>query len=378
MTRQEKAAVLVVDDAAENIAILKGILEDEYLVRPATSGRTALQIATGARPPEIILLDVLMPEMDGYQTLQHLQAHPQSRDIPVIFVTALGDTGAEVRGLALGAVDYLTKPLNAAVVKARLRTHLALRRTSAELARRQQALIAERETIEDIICRMRAARDFSDRQLRYRLSSLERSNGDLLLAAFTANGAQRLLVGDVTGHGLSAALAAPLVSHVFYHSCRENTALEACIALLNQVMCRQLPVNIFMVACLLEIAPDRASAQLWNAGLPAGLWLQQRDGQAEISEFPARSLPLGISESIAWGAEKYLFQPQPGDRLYFFTDGVSETAAASGELFGVAGVKQFLRSQPAPASLDALMQTLASFGGAEKQGDDITFVELLC
>ncbi|MBK8917873.1 MAG: two-component system response regulator [Betaproteobacteria bacterium] len=124
-TRQ--ATILIVDDTPENLTVLGELLQPTYRVRAANSGRRALQIAAGDPTPDLILLDVMMPEMDGYEVLAQLRAKPRTRDIPVVFVTAMDSTEAEERGLDGGAVDYITKPLRPAIVLARVRTQLELK-----------------------------------------------------------------------------------------------------------------------------------------------------------------------------------------------------------------------------------------------------------
>lgn len=120
--------ILIVDDTPENLSILGELLQHDYRVRAANSGRRALQIAQSQPRPDLILLDVMMPEMDGFAVLAHLREDPQTRDIPVIFVTAMDGTHDEERGLDHGAVDYITKPIRPAIVLARVRTQLDLKR----------------------------------------------------------------------------------------------------------------------------------------------------------------------------------------------------------------------------------------------------------
>ena len=123
----EKPAVLVVDDMPENLAVLGELLQSDYRVRVANSGRRALEVAVSAPQPDLILLDVMMPELDGYDVLKILQGDAATRDIPVIFVTAMDASADEERGFALGAVDYIHKPIKPAVVLARVRTQLELK-----------------------------------------------------------------------------------------------------------------------------------------------------------------------------------------------------------------------------------------------------------
>ena len=118
------ATILIVDDEPTNLFLLTGLLRPEYLVRAANSGESALRAAASQPRPDLVLLDVMMPGMDGYAVLTHLRENPATRDIPVVSLTALAEADDEERGLQLGAADYITKPIKPAVVLARVRTQL--------------------------------------------------------------------------------------------------------------------------------------------------------------------------------------------------------------------------------------------------------------
>ncbi|WP_184200122.1 response regulator [Chitinimonas taiwanensis] len=123
----EKPTLLVVDDTPDNLSLMSGLLRGDYKVKLAHNGERALQIALGDAPPDLILLDIMMPEMDGYEVLRRLQADPRGRYIPVIFLTAMNAAEDEKIGLDLGAVDYISKPINPAIVLARVHNHLQLK-----------------------------------------------------------------------------------------------------------------------------------------------------------------------------------------------------------------------------------------------------------
>jgi putative two-component system response regulator len=135
--------ILIVDDTPENLSVLGELLQPNYRVRAANSGRRALQIARSTPHPDLILLDVMMPEMDGYDVLAELRSDPATQHIPVVFVTAMDGTEDEERGLDHGAVDYITKPLRPAVVLARVRTHLELKQ-ARDILRDQNSLPRKR------------------------------------------------------------------------------------------------------------------------------------------------------------------------------------------------------------------------------------------
>ena len=125
-----KPTILVVDDTADNLALMSTLLKHAYVVKIANSGAKALRIARSEAPPDLILLDIMMPEMDGYQVLQTLRADVKTHDIPVIFLTAKSEIEDEKRGLELGAVDYITKPVSPPILLARVKTQLALKASS--------------------------------------------------------------------------------------------------------------------------------------------------------------------------------------------------------------------------------------------------------
>jgi putative two-component system response regulator len=130
----EKATVLVVDDTPDNLSLMSGLLKDDYKVKVANNGEKALKIAQSDSPPDLILLDIMMPGMDGYEVCQHLKSDPATRDIPVIFLTAKAEVDDEKKGLELGAVDYITKPISPPIVMARVKNHLVIK-ASADFLR---------------------------------------------------------------------------------------------------------------------------------------------------------------------------------------------------------------------------------------------------
>lgn len=157
-------SVLVVDDTRENIDVLNGILKQNYRVQVATNGMMALNIAEKHRP-DIILLDIMMPEMDGYEVCRRLKENPVTRHIPVIFITAKNEEVDEVLGFETGAVDYVTKPVNPAIVRSRVQTHLALFNQQRELERMVAIRTAQlNDTRGEIIRVLGRASEFKDNE----------------------------------------------------------------------------------------------------------------------------------------------------------------------------------------------------------------------
>ncbi|MEN8198595.1 MAG: HD domain-containing phosphohydrolase [Thermodesulfobacteriota bacterium] len=171
MMMEQQSTVLLVDDIPANIKILVGALRASYRLIVATNGYDALKVAKEKRP-DLILLDVMMPGMDGYEVCKQLKGSEETTDIPVIFVTAMDEVEDETRGFLLGGVDYIVKPVNPVIVKARVQTHISLRRTQRELQRHRdelEAIVLERtrelrEAQVEITSRLVQAAEYHDRQ----------------------------------------------------------------------------------------------------------------------------------------------------------------------------------------------------------------------
>ncbi|WP_027183152.1 response regulator [Desulfovibrio inopinatus] len=160
----EKSTVLVVDDTPSNIDVVSGVLSRHYNVKAATNGKKALLVAE-AMLPDVILLDIMMPDMDGYEVCSQLKRNPKTKNIPVIFVTAMNDMTDEARGFELGAVDYITKPISPPILLARVKTHLQLHDQNKVLE--QKVLQRTKELNEsrlEIIRRLGLAAEYRDNE----------------------------------------------------------------------------------------------------------------------------------------------------------------------------------------------------------------------
>ena len=371
----KKKTVLIVDDMPANIAVLRDLLKDRYKTKLATNGQRALEIAAGKELPDLILLDIMMPEMDGYEVCKHLKKDPRMREIPLIFVTAKAEASDELEGLTLGAVDYITKPFSPPIVLARVEAHLALREARQHVDSLLQTLSDERELIEEIILKMRSADQLDARNLRYLVSPVEETAGDILLSTFQPDGVQLVLLGDFTGHGLPAAIGGPLVGNIFQSMALRGAGPIEILREINSQLCDRLPTGLFFAACLMEVSEDRKKLTVCNAGIPDCLVM--RNGKT-VQRCPSTIMPLGITNRVDFHATASHVALQTGDRIYSFSDGIIEVKGQGGELFGVERLEAFLsRVEQEDLPLDALLEILADYAGTSFQDDDITMLELV-
>ncbi|WKE64109.1 two-component system response regulator [Gallaecimonas kandeliae] len=177
------ATLLLVDDVPENIHVLREALKDSYQIKVATSGEKALALARTMPRPDLILLDVMMPGMDGWTVCKKLKADPMTAPVPVIFVTAMGEVSDESKGFAVGAVDYITKPISPAIVRARVATHLRLyqqeRALEALVQKRTEELEATREAV---IMRLGRAAEYKDNETGMHVRRMSHYAYELALA----------------------------------------------------------------------------------------------------------------------------------------------------------------------------------------------------
>jgi serine phosphatase RsbU (regulator of sigma subunit) len=374
-TNEEKKVVLVVDDAPANIRLVNAILHDTYKVRVATNGAKALELANGPPPPDLILLDVLMPGMDGYEVCTHLKAGTTTRDIPVIFLTGQTETEDETRGFEVGAVDYIHKPFSPAVVAARVQTHLALRQTREQLEQQLSAIRNELETARQIqlsilpgeVPRL-AGLDIAARYVP--MSSVAGDFYDFLPVDENRIG---ILVADVSGHGMPAALIASMLKIAFAAQVASALDPAAVLSGLNQALCGKFQSH-FVTAAYALIDTERRTLRYAGAGHPP-LLVRERSS-AKVRDVLENGLFLGYFPEATYSTVEIPFQP--GDWVLLYTDGISEMMNPNEEQFGEKRLKLFLEEHHndlAGEFVDNLLDRLSLWSGrpsGQDPDDDVT------
>jgi len=221
--KTSKLTVLAVDDTPANIDVVKGILASNYLVQAAINGKMALKIIE-KKKPDLILLDIMMPDMDGYEVCRRLKENQETRDIPIIFLTAKSEISDETKGLELGAVDYITKPISPSILKVRVKTHLKLK-SSHDLLLKQQVEIQQthkqiRDSIEYAALIQGALIPDNSVLRRYFKDFFaiwhpkDVVGGDIYLVEELSQDEVVIMVIDCTGHGVPGAFVTMLVKAI--------------------------------------------------------------------------------------------------------------------------------------------------------------------
>jgi phosphoserine phosphatase RsbU/P len=373
----EKKMILVVDDAPVNLQVVSAILKDDFKVRIATSGAKALDLVKIEPHPDLILLDVTMPEMDGYEVCGILKATPEVRDIPVIFLTGKTETEDETKGFEVGAVDYIHKPFSPAVVKARVHTHLVLREARQQLARQLLDINNELEMAREIQLAIlpHEIPRISGLEIAARYIPMSLVAGDFYDFIVVDEKHVGILVADVSGHGLPAALIASMLKTAFAaqapHACDPARVLSG----LNQSLCGKFK-NHFVTGAYVFVDMEKNSIKYAGAGHPPLLlWRQSSAAASEVLE---NGLLLGFFKDAPYSVVEVCVQP--GDKAVLYTDGILETRSPSKEEFGPDLFKVFLESNhnlKADKFADLVLDELTGWSenhDGNGQEDDITLL----
>lgn len=373
-----KSRILLVDDTPANIKILAELLRKDYLLSVATCGADALEITASEDRPDLVLLDIMMPEMDGYEVCRRLKADPRTQDIPVIFVTAMSEVDDETKGFGLGAVDYITKPIRPPIVQARVAAHLELALARSILAAQNQMLRESLAMAAQVQRRLlpKVPSSLPGLDVASRMIPCDAVGGDYLDFLFGSEFAGRgfgVAVGDVAGHGPAAALLMTAARACLRMRAAIPGTLGEVVSDLNRCLVSDLgDVERFMTFYLLEVGADTVH---WvSAGHEPALIVDP--GLGTVVELDGDDPMLGIDADITFGEHQASFN-EPGRILALCTDGITEAWSEGGEQFGRKRLKQSLLSyagQSAASILDGVLKDVVDFRGLAPQKDDLTLV----
>ena len=369
--------ILIVDDTPINIGVISGALKDSFATKVATSGEKALTIASGKDKPDLILLDILMPEMDGYEVCRRLKADPDTRDIPVIFLTSQTEAEDETKGFEVGAVDYIHKPFSAAVVKARVRTHLMLREAHAVIARQLVEINTELEMARQIQLSIlpSSTPKITGMDIVARYIPMTSVAGDFYDFIVVDERHVGILIADVSGHGLPAALIASMLQVALTAQARHVSEPGKVFAGLNQALCGKFQHN-FVTAAYVYVDLEKNIMNYGGAGHPPLLLWRKSTGSS--SQLIENGLVMGQFEEATY--DSLQIPIEPGDRFFLYTDGILETCNPAQEEFGTDRFMQFMDTNnklPAGPFADALLLELARWleqPPGEGHKDDISLL----
>ena len=369
--------ILIVDDTPANLRLLSQMLAERgYGVRAVTSGARALASASAA-PPDLVLLDIKMPGMNGYEVCEKLKADPLTQDIPVIFISALDEIQDKVQAFAVGGVDYITKPFQFKEVLARTETHLSLRRLQkqlrdANLKMEQELALAGKVQSSFLPGDLRAPAGW---QMAAVLKPARQTSGDFYDLVSLPDGRIGLVVADVVDKGVGAALFMTLSwilirSYAIEYPAEPERVLRA----VNDRILAEIDTAQFVTVFYGILDPATGALTYCNAGHPPPYLCGPHPVDA-VRPLARTGMALGVIDSETW--EQAAAQIAPGETLILYSDGVTDAENVEGASFGHQRLKAragACQGSSAGEILDGLTAAIHEFAGEAVQSDDVTLM----
>jgi len=367
-----ESRILIVDDAKTNIDILVEALHGDYKLSVALDGEAALR-SVEKSAPDLVLLDIVMPGLDGFEVCRRLRAQESTRELPIMFLSALEDVKDKTRGFEVGGNDYLTKPFEILEVKARVRSLLKAKAYADAI---REALDRDLRIARDIQMGILptdlvAATSHSGLDVHAIIEPAQKVGGDLYEVLRASDDRLVIALGDVSGKGISAALFMAIAVTVLRTLARHIVDPAEILHRLNDELAEQNPRGMFVtIQCLVF---DLERGCVIGAGAGHHQLALLSPNKAPRLAFPSSGRPAGLFPSNALECDTLTLEP--GDTFVLFSDGVSEATNTAGDFYGEDRLLILLSSCAGASSADIVTRVMAdvrAFAAGAKQSDDIT------
>lgn len=367
--------ILAVDDTRANLVLLQAMLKRSgHEVVTAENGEDAIEVFSETYP-DLVLMDVMMPGMDGFEAAQKLQEMSAPRWVPIIFISAAATEEYYIKGHQSGGADYLFKPINQVILNTKIESikrivdmQNTLHSQNTSLQEYVEKDEEERRISRHIMEHMAESKGLEDPLISSMITPAEQFSGDVLCAARSPNNRLYLLIGDAVGHGLAAAINTLPISGTFYSMVYKGFELQTIAKELNRRIKEAMPTGCFVACGIVMIDPAESYAEIWNAGLPTFYCV---DSHGHVTEtFESSQLPLGVLAADQYEVHSEIIPYRAGHQIIVFSDGLIEAENSEGEFFGI---ERLLSSLHNPANrLDDIRYSLECFLGDESPHDDVT------
>jgi sigma-B regulation protein RsbU (phosphoserine phosphatase) len=375
-TDLSESRILIVDDVAANIHILVEALKDEYKLAVARDGESALR-AVAKSPPDLLLLDIMMPGIDGYEVCRRLRADEATRELPIMFLSSLEEVADKARGFELGANDYLTKPFEILEVKARVRSLVKAKAFADAVreAREREMNIAREIQIGLLPADLEVRTAGTGLSVHAVMEAAKHVGGDLYEVLHRDDGCVVVVVGDVMGKGVPAAIFMAMTMTLLRTLAKHFRQPEEILRRLNDELVAQNPRRLFVTLSCVVI--DLSSGEV--VGASAGhlpLYLVPAQGEPR-PVFPSSGPVAGLIPGRPYGRAQLTLSP--GDQLLLYSDGVTEAENPAEEQFGDERLERCLancRLRRPEETVRSVLSEVRGFAAGAAQNDDITIVAL--
>jgi phosphoserine phosphatase RsbU/P len=377
--------ILIVDDSRINLKVLTDVLKAEYKIMAAKNGEQALQAAVKNPLPDLILLDIMMPDMDGFEVCRRLKANAATREIPIIFVTGLDESTDEAKGLELGAVDYITKPISPPIVKARVKSHLALKHNMDALKEAYQIIDSQKKRMEaelNVGYEIQMSRipttfpPFPERT-EFSISAIlhpaREVGGDFYDFFFIDDNRLCFCIGDAAGKGVPSALFMAETKVLIRSRAKVDSSTASIITHINDELSQNNETTMFITLFIGILNVSNGELLFTNAGHNPP-YLIRHGSQPELMD-NRHGTVVGALENMVFKEDTLTLSK--GDFIFLYTDGVTESKNQQSEFFTDQRLSELLAAQPYTSAED-MVKTVANevkkHEDDSEQTDDITIL----
>jgi len=377
----EKNTILIVDDTPDNLSVLSGLLKNLYKTKIATNGQKALKIVFSDNPPDLILLDIMMPDMDGYEVCRKIKSTKKTKDIPIIFITAKTETQDIVKGFEVGGIDYITKPFNPPELFARVATHLNL----FKMQRKNQQLI---DTLNDdlnnaanyVQSLLPAPLKEDHFKIDWRFLPCTSLGGDSFGYHWIDDNNFAIYLIDVSGHGVGSALLSVSVLDALRSQSLPGTDFrepQQVALALNETFTWERHNDMFFTIWYGVYDRSNRIMKFASCGHPPAILIADSSAlESKFQKLMTGNPGIGVMDNIPFQHNRC--QIDGAFRLYVFSDGVFEITQENGKVWELEEFVGFLTSlSPTNASiLDRLIEHAKAMNRTEFFEDDYTMIEI--
>ena len=380
---EKNLKILAVDDTEMNLSLLARFFRKKgHEMIAAANGVEAIE-RFESEQPDLILMDVMMPVMDGYDATREIRKRSGEKWIPIIFMSAKAAVEDQVAGLDAGGDDYLTKPVNMRILGAKINAMQRIAEMGDALSRQAEELEKYRATAEEekylgnaLMERMTQAEKMADELLDSWLLPAEHMSGDLVAACRGGDDRFYVMVADATGHGLLAAMMQIPVSQTFYHMTSRDYSLSRIVRSMNSQLRELVPRDRFVAATLIMVDVRNQLLEIWNGGGPEALFV---DGQRNIvHRFTSNAAPLGIVSDEDFEPYTQVYQWQVAGELLACSDGAVDALNDEGEPFGEERLEKTLSQHKDQTVCATIAASLREYLQNQRAQDDISVVSVRC
>lgn len=375
--------IMIVDDHATNRELCRLMLS--HISSRIDTFQSGVGVIDAMREmtllPDVILLDVMMPEKNGFTTAQEIRQAFPHHHIAIIFLTVLDDHDSFERCLSMGD-DFVLKPVERSVLLAKVQAHFRIVRMHNEVISQRDELSQFHEQVrydyaiaESIFSNLK---DEMSSQVKhifgidYISTPSTIFNGDLIVVANRPHGGVYVMIADATGHGLPAAISAIPATRAFFSMAQKGLSLGEIVTEMNEVLTRFLPTGMMLAASLFEVRANGFEVSWWGGGLPDGYVIDQ-DGQIS-RKLVSKHMPLGVLSSREFETDLVHLKLEPNQTIIAYTDGVTEATNAQGEPFGQQRLESVLKK--GDIAIPKLYESVRQFSQSTTD-DDLSILSMV-